>query len=402
MTSRKRLLVLNQYYAPGYEATGQLLAALCEDLASTFDVTVVTGRVAVMDEVPMGKHIRNGVTVIRVESTSYDRSRLGLRAFNYLSYLARSLRAALSVPPPDVVLCMTDPPLVGNVALIVARRFGVPLVVVSQDVFPEIAVQLKRLENPVIVTTLRVAINYAIRRADRVVVIGERMRQPLVAKGARADRVRLIPNWTDTSVLMPEPHDNEWSRENGLAEKFVVMHSGNVGYAQNLDGLVRAAAFLRDLDDLAIVIVGNGARLATLIELAERLDVGDRVRFLPYQPRSVLAQSLSAANVHVVGLARGLSGYVVPSRLYGVLAVARPVIVVADADSETARIADVAACGIVVPPERPELLTAAIRRAYAGELDLIGMGQRGRDYVATEADRGVAVARYRALLEEVV
>jgi colanic acid biosynthesis glycosyl transferase WcaI len=181
----------------------------------------------------------------------------------------------------------------------------------------------------------------------------------------------------------------------------VVMHSGNVGHAQNLDALVRAASFVRDLEDVVVTIIGTGARHAELIALAEVLDL-DRVRFLPYQPRTELSLSLSAGDVHVVGLAQGLSGYVVPSRLYGILSAARPVIVAAEASSETAQIVESYGCGIVVPPGRPELLAAAIRDAHAGKYDLDEMGRRGREYVVAEADRKVALARYRELLIELV
>jgi glycosyltransferase involved in cell wall biosynthesis len=201
--------------------------------------------------------------------------------------------------------------------------------------------------------------------------------------------------------LTPRPHGNAWAREHDLDGKFVVMHSGNIGHAQDLDALVRATTFLRDLDDLRVVLIGGGARRDELKALAKLLEVDD-VRFLGYQPRDVLPESLSAAHVHVVGLARGLSGYVVPSRFYGVLAVGRPVIAAADADSETAKIVEEVGSGVVVPPGRPELLAAAIRRAYDGELDLAAMGERGRAYVAAEADRSVAVERYRVLLREVL
>src|SRR5207344_401386 len=141
----------------------------------------------------------------------------------------------------------TDPPIVPALALIVARRFRVPMVMICQDVFPEIAVELGRLKNPFVIGALKAVVGFAIRRADRIVVIGERMRERVIAKGARPERIRLIPNWTDTSQLTPEPHDNDWAREQGLVGKFVVMHSGNVGYAQNLDALIRAASFVRDL-----------------------------------------------------------------------------------------------------------------------------------------------------------
>jgi colanic acid biosynthesis glycosyl transferase WcaI len=260
-------------------------------------------------------------------------------------------------------------------------------------------VQLNRLENPVAKRLLRGLVSLYLRRADRIVAIGDTMRRRLEEKGARPDRVRVIPNWVDTSRLVPTEKANEWARKIGLDEKFVVMHSGNVGHAQDLDSLVRAATFLRDLDDLSIFIIGTGARHAELVALAEQLEV-DQVTFLYYQSRGVLPQSLSAADVHVVGLAPGLAGYVVPSRLYGILAVARPVIAAAEAESETAQVVERVGCGIVVPPGRPELLARAIRDAHDGKYDLAEMGRRGREWVEREADRSVAVRRYRDLLRE--
>src|SRR5207244_12396240 len=163
------------------------------------------------------------------------------------------------------------------------------------------------------------------------------------------------------------------------------MPSGNVGHAQALDSLVRAATFLRDLDNLAIFIIGTGARHAELVALAELLEV-DQVTFLYYQSRGVLPQSLSAADIHVVGLAPGVGGSVGRSRLYGILAVGRPVIVAADPESETAQVVESIGCGIVVPSARPELLARAIRDAHDGRYDLVAMGARGREWVEREAD----------------
>ena len=398
MSSRPRLLVFNQYYWPGVEATAHLLSELCAALASDFDVTVVTGKLQ-SEPGRVHREEHEGVEIVRVSSTAFDRSSLPLRALNYATYLLGSLRTGLTAAPPDVVLCMTDPPVIADVALVVARRFDAPLVVVSQDVFPEIAIELRRLENKIVIEVLRGLIRLYLQRADRVVAIGETMRLRLEGKGAIPERLRVIPNWVDSTVLTPQPHDNEWSREQEFEGRFVVMHSGNVGFAQNLDALVRATTFLRDLDRLTVAVVGEGSRRAELVALAELLET-DAVRFLPYQPRSALSESLSAASIHVVGLAKGLSGYVVPSRLYGILSVGRPVIVAADRDSETAQLVERVECGVVVPPGRPELLAAAIRKAYEGELPLEEMGKRAREYVTEEADRTVAIDRYRRLLAE--
>ena len=332
---RPRLLVLNQYYWPGVEATAHLLTELCEALADEYDVTVITGRLHDHEHDP-DYESRDGVEIVRVHSAAYDRSQLHHRAINYLTYLARALRRGLfDVERPDVVLCMTDPPMVGDVALAVARRYRVPLVVVSQDVFPEIAVELKRLTNPVLVGILRVLTSFYLRRADRVVAIGETMQRRLEEKGVPPQRLRVIPNWVDTAAIRPQPRENPWASEHGLDGRFVVMHSGNIGHAQDLDTLIRATTSLGDLEQLAVVLVGFGARHADYVALARTLGA-DKVSFHDYQPRELLSQSLSSADIHFVGLARGLSGFVVPSRLYGILAAGRPVLAAADEDSETA------------------------------------------------------------------
>ena len=391
---RRRILVLNQYYAPAFESTGQLLTQLCEALAEDHDVTVLTG--AVEGDAPPHER-RNGVDVIRVFSTSFERRRLALRAANYLTYAASSLARALGEARPDLVLCMSDPPFIGALARITARRHRVPYLVIVQDVFPEIALQLGRLTNPLLVRGLDLLVGSALKRADCVVAIGETMRRRLVEKGVPVGAIEVIPNWIDAAELQPQPRDNAWAREHELEEVFVVMHSGNVGWAQDLDVLVRASTFLRDLERLRFVVVGSGARQADIVELRERLEA-DGFLFLPYQPREVLPLSLSSADLHYVGLAPGLAGYVVPSRMNGVLSVARPVIVGADPESEIVRVVEGAGCGITVPPGRPERLAEAIRDAYEGRYDLVEMGRKGREYVLSTIDRPISIARYREVI----
>jgi glycosyltransferase involved in cell wall biosynthesis len=392
---RPRLLVLNQYYWPGVEATANLLTELCEAFAAEYDVTVITGRAP---HVP-AREVRNGVEILRVRSTVYERSRLSRRALNYLTYVVGVLWKGLFRRRPDLVLCMTDPPFVAAIGRIVAARFRAPLLVIAQDVFPEIAVKLGRLRNPVVVRALRLLVDPSLRSADRVVAIGDTMKRRLEEKGVRPARICVIPNWVDVDRVRPAGRQNPWAREHRLLKRFVVMHSGNVGYAQDLDTLIRACTFLRDLDNLAVRIIGGGARRDELSQLARRLDT-DKVRFMSWQPYDLRSLSLSSADVHVVGLARGLAGYVVPSRLYGILAAGKPVIAAAEADSETAELVARVGCGVVVSPGNPYALAQAIRAAQDGEYDLAEMGRLARAFAEQEADRPIAIARYEAVLRE--
>jgi colanic acid biosynthesis glycosyl transferase WcaI len=392
---RPRLLVLNQYYWPGVEATANLLTELCEALAADHDVIVIAGSAPGLP----ARQVRSGVEIVRVRSTSYDRSRLWRRALNYLTYVVGVVWKATFARRPDLVVCMTDPPFIGAIARVIAARFRRPLLVIAQDVFPEIAVKLGRLRNPVVIRVLRLLVDSSLRSADRVVAIGETMKRRLEEKGVRSERIRVIPNWCDVTSVVPSPRDNPWARSHRLVRRFVVMHSGNVGHAQDLDTLIRACTFLRDLDNLAVRIIGGGARRDELALLARRLGA-DQVRFMHWQPYELRSLSLSTADIHVVGLARGLAGYVVPSRLYGILAAGRPVIAAAEPESETAQLVARVGCGVVVPPGNPFVLARAIRAAHDGEYDLAEMGRRARAFAETEGDRPIAIGRYGAVLGE--
>jgi colanic acid biosynthesis glycosyl transferase WcaI len=378
VSERPHILVLNQYYWPGREATAVLLTELCEHLAHDYDVTVITGLLH-DPPTPAGSTQRNGVRIVRVHSTAFDRRRLALRGMNYMSYLGMSGLVSARARRPDLVVAMTDPPVVGVLGVVLAQRWRAPLVTVYQDVFPEVAVELGRLDNPALVRSLTVASRWVLGHSTRVVAIGETMKRRLIAKGARAESVIVIPNWANLSQIRPTPRRNEWSRAQALDDKFVVMHSGNIGYAQDIDSLIRAATFLRDRKDVVFRIIGAGARGTELEALAKRLDA-DNITFLPYQPREVLSSSLSAAD----------------------LAVGRPVLVAADSDSETAQIAEQEACGIVVPPARPDRLAAAIRAAAEGEFDLEAMGRRGRAYIERSGSFESAAESYVRLFSDLI
>jgi glycosyltransferase involved in cell wall biosynthesis len=185
------------------------------------------------------------------------------------------------------------------------------------------------------------------------------MKKRLVeGKGAPPDRVTVIHNWADASVLAPGDKRNGFSREHGLADRFVVMHSGNMGLSQNLDVLLDAASSMKDA---VFLLIGDGARKSFLQEQAHRRGL-ENVRFLPYQPRELMRDSYATADVFLISLKSGLAGYIVPSKLYGILAAGRPYVAAVDEDSEVAAVAREHECGLLAAPGDPEALVRAIEK----------------------------------------
>jgi glycosyltransferase involved in cell wall biosynthesis len=398
----------NRSYWPDQAATGQLLTELAEDLVARHGcaVTVVAGRAlnaaSAGERVwrPIGREARHGVTIVRANGTLFSPRRFAGRASNYLTYFASASAAAFRVGRPDVVVSLTDPPIVGLAARWAARRAGARFVFLCEDIFPEVASLLEDFHNPAVNRTLDRINRYLLREADAVVALGDRMRSRLVdEKGADPSRVHVIHNWADCEAIVPGPKDNTFSREMGLADRFVLMHSGNVGLSQNLDVLIEAADRLRSRERLAIVIVGEGARRPHLEREAQRRGLSN-VRFLPYQPKARLHESFAAADAFLVSLKRGIEGYIVPSKLYGILAAGRPFIAAVDPSCEAAEIARAGHCGLTARPGDPADLADRIAQLYDDPASTRQMGVNARA-AALRFDRRTAVQAYYDLFARV-
>jgi len=402
-----KICFFNRSYWPDQAATGQLLTELAEDLVAQYDqeVTVVAGRAvhgadghaaAGAGLSPVTREERRGVEIRRANGTRMRPRRFAARATNYVSYFAAATVASFGIGRQDVVVSLTDPPIVGLTALWAARRAGARFVFLCEDVFPEVGALVEDFRSDTVNASLDRMNRYLLTQADAIVALGECMRRRLVdEKGADPRRVHVIHNWADCEAIVPGPKDNAFSRANGLVDRFVVMHSGNVGLSQNLEVLIAAADRLRTKRRLTIVIVGDGAKREALERIATERSL-DNVRFLPYQPKELLHDSFAAADAFVVSLKAGLEGFIVPSKLYGILAAGRPYVAATDPSCEPATIAAREGCGVVAAPGDPDALAAAIAKLCDDPQAARAMGEQARR-AAWQYDRRVAVRAYRDL-----
>jgi len=405
-----KICFFNRSYWPDQAATGQLLTELAEDLVAQYDdqVMVVAGRAlhganghgASAGLALVTREEQRGVAIRRANGTRMRPRRFAARATNYLSYFTAATVASFGIGRPDVVVSLTDPPIVGMTALWAARRAGARFVFLCEDIFPEVGVLVEDFRSEAVNASLDRMNRYLLAQADGIVALGERMRARLVEeKGADPRRVHVIHNWADCQAIVPGPKDNAFSRAHGLAERFVVMHSGNVGLSQNLDVLIAAADRLRSKERLTIAIVGDGSKREGLQRLAAERGL-DNVRFFPYQPKELLHDSFAAADAFVVSLKAGLEGFIVPSKLYGILAAGRAYVAATDPSCEPATIAERERCGVVAAPGDPDALASAIATLHDDPEATRAMGEQARR-VAWRYDRRVAVRAYHDLFAQV-
>jgi glycosyltransferase involved in cell wall biosynthesis len=298
-----------------------------------------------------------------------------------------------------VVVAKTDPPLLSILAAPIAMTRRATLINWQQDVFPEIASQLGA--NPLpgwLDGALRRLRDASLRAAKMNVLIGRRMREYLGTRGIPDSKLCVIENWADGEAIQPKKTSASALRAQlNLAGRFVICYSGNLGRAHEFDTLLAAAQALNSEADYVFLMIGGGAKMQ---ELKRAVAGGglDNFRFLPYQPRETLEDSLAAADVHLVSLLPPLEGLVVPSKLYGILAGGRPIIFIGDPDGDVGRVILRAECGQLVKVGDSATLVESIRRLAAdpGLRDL--MGARARNVLCEQFSLRQAIERWAAVI----
>lgn len=331
IVSDPQIVFVNRFYAPDEPATAQLLTDLAEGLARSGYLVTVYARHS-SPTIPR-EECRNGVRVRRIRTSAWGRHNLAGRVFDFTTFLLgvrRQLRDALQ--PGDVLIAMTDPPMLGTVLADLARRRQAHLVQWIQDIFPEVAMAVS---SPPLARALRPQRNQAWQAAARCVVPGQDMAGFVRGQNVSPDRITIIPNWAPKGV---KPEDGRsWRDRHGLAGRFVVMYSGNLGRVHDFSTVIPLAEALRHDPSLVFVFVGDGAQRA-IVEKTARKHRLAQILFLPAQPREQLGLVLSSADVHLITLREGCENLVFPSKLYGIAAAGRPALVIGPAENEPARL----------------------------------------------------------------
>jgi colanic acid biosynthesis glycosyl transferase WcaI len=398
MPSKRSILFLNRYYWPDVAATGQMLTDLAEDLARDgWNVTVIAGRSAYSGNgarLPR-QESRNGVRILRVASGGYDRDRAFGRLADYVTYMGGAFLRLLRIRQPEVVVAMSDPPFLLLPVLAAARLRGSRTVYWLQDLYPHVAARLGVLrENGVIFRLLARLARGLHARCDLVIALGPQMWRAAVAAGSPPERTVYIHNWADSGSIQPVAREeNPFLAEHGLADKFVVLYSGNAGRAHTFESIIEAMRRLRDEPDIVFVFIGGGQQFPRLRRAAEAEGLRN-VRFFDYLPRRELPYSLSAASVSLVSEHPDVRGLLLPSKTYGILASGRPVVFVGDEQSDVARIVREARCGLVVAPDDADALVELIRSLRDDPAHVAAMGRNARHAAEAMFSRDISTSSW--------
>ncbi|MGZ6143696.1 MAG: glycosyltransferase family 4 protein [Myxococcales bacterium] len=400
------VLLLTNEFPPEIRSAALLMGELADTLAERgHQVTVITA-LDPNDERRKGRFLkpveeqRGGVRVLRIPTFAVHRTLAGAifrgagQILNALAYLV----IALGVRDVDVSLAYSPPLPLGIVGSILHKLRGIPHVLNVQDLVPQYAIDLGILKNPALIRVLKWVEKATYASVQRITVHSRGNADYMAREGVPAAKVVIVPNWVDTRQIRPSPRETEYRKAAGLEGKFVVLFAGALGFAQDVDTIVEAGAFLKDHPGIVLLIVGDGVEKKRLQEKAASLGLGN-VRFMPVVSSQKYPEVVASADLCLATLQKTLACPVVPSKLLGYMAAGRAIVGSFPAGGDAPRVIHDADCGISVPAGEPEQLAQAILLAAANPAKCQAWGEHGRRFVEENHDRSRVIALYERIFE---
>ncbi len=383
-----KILFINQFFWPDAAATGQYLEDLVRHLgADGHQITVIASgnRYANAEAGSSAPPAR----ILRVPGIPFARSITG-RALSYLSFFAGACWQAVRASRPDVVVTMTTPPLLSVIGEALQRFRGSRHIIWEMDLFPDALVSLKAMrQGSWAERTLGLIADHCRRRADAVIALGPCMEDRLLKRGIPAAQIHIADNWADGDEIRPLPPRR--------AADLHILYSGNLGLSHDIETIAAVMEELNPDPRFRFSFAGGGARRAELQAWCIQKELGNVV-FPPYASRNDLAASLGAADIGLVTLKPECVGTVVPSKVYGLMAAARPILFIGPPEASAARLIARHRCGWRVDSGDARSLKALLCELAANREAIHQAGARARDAFENNYDIRIGVARIAAIL----
>ncbi len=409
-SDRKKLLVYAHYYYPDVAATGQILMELAEGMTEKFDTTIIctvpsyTGKIA--ERYTPHKYypeIIHGIRVLRIRVPEFKKGYAVSRICNIASYFYRAIFATFRVGKQDYVFAISQPPILGGMLGVFGKYIKRAKYIYNiQDFNPEQTGAVGYTRSNAVLKLMLALDKLSCRLSDKVIVVGRDMVETLQKRfvGRKMPAYCCINNWIDEKTVYPVERSNRevesFRARYGLSGKFVIMYSGNLGLYYDLLNLLKVMHKFEHYEDVVFAMIGEGSVKDELVDYV-REEKMKNVVFIPYQEKENLIYSLNAADVHWVVNAAGIKGVSVPSKLYGVMAVGKPIIGVLEEGSEARLIIEDAKCGLLAEPGEyarieQNLEYVITHRGEDGELKQ--MGERGRNYLTEHLTEEISIEKY--------
>ncbi len=404
----KRVLLIHQaFVSPGQgggtrhfefarycSQKGISFTIVCSDTSYLSGSKKIAGKKAVKEERIDGVHILRAYTLPTLHRG------FGWRLLSFFSFMFTSFRTACKAGPVDVVMGTSPPIFQACSAWLLAAIRCKPFLLEIRDLWPEFAIDMGVLKNPLLIRLSRGLERFLYRAADHILVNSPAYRDYLLDKGIGVDKITVIPNGVDPSLFKPGSTGEAVRQRYGLNGKFIAVYAGALGMANDIPLILKAAARLRGIADIHFMLVGDGKMRSQLEEMAEQMELKN-VTFTGVVSKNEMPDYLAASDACLATLMPiPMFKTTYPNKVFDYMAAGRPTVLAID--GVIRQVIETAGGGVYVSPGDADALAEKIHHLYENR-DVAGdMGQKARDYVSLNFQRKNQAHQYYDLIMKMV
>lgn len=342
----------------------------------------------------------DGVRVLRAYTYPSLHKSFVWRIVSFISFMLTSIWAGLRAGPVDLVMG-TSPPIFQAVsAWIVALLRRRPFLLEIRDLWPEFAIDMGVLKNPILISLSRWLERFLYARATHIVVNSPAYRIYLVEKGVSPEKVTLIANGVDATAFSPHSDGATLREKYELDGKFVVTYAGALGIANDIGTILGAAQRLREEDDIHFLLVGDGKERDKLETQAKWLQLSN-VTFAGSHSKTAMPEFLAASDACVATLQNiPMFRTTYPNKVFDYMAAGRPTVLAID--GVIREVVEAANGGVFVPPGDADALANAILGLSQDRERTKAMGDAARIYVVEHFDRQQQAIFFGELVKQLI
>jgi len=363
---KPKLWIVSEVFYPEEVSTGYILTKLAEGLAEDYDVRALSKRKS-RNIVPSFETYK-GVKIYRCLSTVFNKNNLFLRFINAFSFNILILFNSLIVfSRNDLVMAVTNPPILPYFVLLGASVKKATFIILVHDVYPHLMVALDMIKPTSFLFRLWTYFNKILfEKSNLIVVLSEDMKK-LVSREFYSSliqkKIHVIQNWAEIDIIKPfEKENNSIARKLGINDKFIIQYAGNFGRPNDIETIIDAAKVLKCDEKVHFIFAGDGAKKKWVEKQKSKFNL-DNLTLLNSYSRKDQNGILSASDISLIALIRGMKGISMPSRFYNIMASGKAIIAIIDDNTEVASIIKNEGIGWVIPPGNGHLLINAILEA---------------------------------------
>lgn len=405
-----RILILVHSFPPEVRSASHLFYELAESLVKRgHKVTVITGlpryNVPKLEKKYKRKILlreeMGGVEVVRLAVPPFPRGVPVARALEQFLQATLFFIGGLFLKKKDIVLVYSPPLPLGLSAYFLKVFKRTPFIFNVQDIYPQTAIDLGLLKSPFLIKLSKAMERFIYEHTSFITVHSRGNLEYLVSGGVDPNKIIVIPNWADTDLIKPEDKMNQFRREHNFGNSFLISFAGVMGFAQDLETIIKSAKFLEGYKDIRFILIGEGPAKKRLQRKAKDFQIKN-LKFLPMQTREVYPQILTASDICLVTLRKEVKTPVVPGKIMNIMAAGRPIIGSFPLKGDAAKLIKEAQAGIVIEPGSSQRLSKAILELYQDKRQRETFAKNARKYAEENFAREICVNKYENLFLQTI